>query len=91
MAEYSYSEYENIFIPHLPQLPNLPHLPQFPHLPQLPQLPHLPQLLYLTFLFSPLSIIDFFVHYRLKYIMKFTVKTLLFCFFVTDPIQQNTL
>ena len=35
---------------------------------------------YLTFLYSQLSIIDFFVHYRLKNTVKFTVKVLLFCF-----------
>ena len=50
---------------------------------------------FLTFLFSRLSNIDYFVHYRLENIVQFTVKKLLFCFlsriqFVSKhPLQTN--
>ena len=36
--------------------------------------------IYNTFLFSQLSIVDYFVHYKLEKTVHFTVKVLLFCF-----------
>ena len=47
------------------------------------------------FLFSQLSIIDLFVHYRLKNTVKFTVKVMLFCFssrvlYYTADVSRNT-